>query len=311
MAQVESCSPTSSRPSNAYYSANVQLGGIDTELASNAKHLVAAKRSLGVAQRRIASSPTRPVHQRAGRLDARGDPRLEQPRRHHRPARRDPARVEAGRADPADGQEVSQGGRDAARQPPGRALATGAGRRRTRRASSSSIQSQIAEQQQPPRLGEGRDRQDAGRGAAAAGGARRPGARPRAGRSAARPAGAAGCRVAARSTTRRSTLPDYDAPAARVRQVVAIALQYLGIPYVWGGSCPATGFDCSGFVAYVYAQIGVYAPAPRRLAVRLRRLRFHATSWRPVTSSSSTVSATSGSTSGAASSCTRRTRATS
>ena len=42
-------------------------------------------------------------------------------------------------------------------------------------------------------------------------------------------------------------------------RAVAIALRYLGTPYSWAGASPA-GFDCSGFVMYVYGKLGYRLP---------------------------------------------------
>ncbi len=48
-------------------------------------------------------------------------------------------------------------------------------------------------------------------------------------------------------------------PPATYGGVVGVAMQYLGIPYVWAGSTPS-GFDCSGFTAYVFGKMGASLP---------------------------------------------------
>jgi cell wall-associated NlpC family hydrolase len=63
-------------------------------------------------------------------------------------------------------------------------------------------------------------------------------------------------------TARRRTPAEASASAAKV---LATAERYVGTRYRYGGDTPAQGFDCSGFVQYVFGRHGIELPRTSRL----------------------------------------------
>jgi cell wall-associated NlpC family hydrolase len=77
-------------------------------------------------------------------------------------------------------------------------------------------------------------------------------------------------RVEARRPERRpATWPAEARDARTATRVVATADRYVGTRYVYGGTSPQRGFDCSGFVQYVFAQEGVSLPRTSRQMARI------------------------------------------
>jgi cell wall-associated NlpC family hydrolase len=258
MAEMEQLDLEVAEMAEAWNYAKIELDRIDGELVLNAKHLAAARKSLNVAQRRIAQrardlyvngegDSTLEVILGASSLDdiitrldainrvSRQDAQiLGEVRRYRSEVQTRRANLKDARAEQAD--LVEQ-----------------------RAAQKASIEARLVERQQLyASVKDEIDRMVAEQRRREAEAARLARERLAAQQAAAQLATTSAYTEPAAGLEAPTFAPPPD--GSKASAVVAIAMQYLGIPYVWGGSSPSQGFDCSGLTSYVYAQIGVSLP---------------------------------------------------
>jgi peptidoglycan DL-endopeptidase CwlO len=246
------------KAAEAYNLANLELAKIDSDLRTNAKHLKVAKQSLGVAQTRVADRLrslyidgdnagaveiilgarslddiiTRlDVAERVGAQDAAVLKNVRKFRREVRERRERLTKARARQADLVAEKAAQKRYADGQLADAQELLA--------------SVKDQIRQLQVEQR------RRDA---LLAAQARARLAAQQQESQQATLAAADAGIEVASQDGSETVNLPD-----SKYTGVVGIAMQYLGVPYVWGGASPA-GFDCSGFIMYVFAQVGVSLP---------------------------------------------------
>lgn len=82
------------------------------------------------------------------------------------------------------------------------------------------------------------------------------------------PLAACSTRSSSRGTVIQAGRP-FPAPTAATSAAVVLptADRYVGVKYVWGGTSPRSGFDCSGYTQYVFAKHGVRIPRTSRAQV--------------------------------------------
>jgi peptidoglycan DL-endopeptidase CwlO len=244
----------------AYNFANVELDRLDGKLEVNAKHLVAARKSLNVSQRRIAKRlhdiyingdgdttlevlfGSRSLDDIIAKLDA-----IE------RVSAQDAQILADVREYRSQVQQHRRTLKDARTEQAQRVA--------DRAATKDSIETQLAEREQLLALvkDEIQQMQEEERRRQAELAAQ---ARARAAAQIAAQEAAAQSVQQASATYSQTEIPEFDPnlAASKYGAVVPLALQHLGTPYVWGGASPSQGFDCSGLVTYVYAQVGVSLP---------------------------------------------------